>query len=86
VLDAAPQYVFPAKISFVAAEAQFTPKTVETSSEREKLMFRVRLQAPVEMLKTVGDRVKTGLRGTGYVRVDSAAVWPPGLVVKLPPP
>lgn len=86
VLDAAPQYVFPARISFVAAEAQFTPKTVETSSEREKLMFRVRLQAPVEMLKTVGDRVKTGLRGTGYVRVDSAVVWPPGLVVKLPPP
>jgi HlyD family secretion protein len=86
VLDAAPQYVFPAKISFVAAEAQFTPKTVETSSEREKLMFRVRLQAPVEMLKTVGDRVKTGLRGTGYVRVDGAVVWPPGLVVKLPPP
>jgi len=30
VLDAAPQYVVPARISFVASVAQFTPKTVET--------------------------------------------------------
>ena len=40
VLDAAPQYVIPAKVSFVASAAQFTPKTVETASERQKLMFR----------------------------------------------
>ena len=30
LLDAVPQYVIPAKVSFVASEAQFTPKTVET--------------------------------------------------------
>jgi hypothetical protein len=42
VLDAAPEYVIPAKVSFVASAAQFTPKTVETASERQKLMFRVR--------------------------------------------
>jgi len=39
VLDAAPQYVFPAKVSFVASVAQFTPKTVETATERQKLVF-----------------------------------------------
>ena len=44
VLDAAPQYVIPATISFVASQAQFTPKTVETANERQKLMFRVRAQ------------------------------------------
>lgn len=33
VLDAAPDYVVPASVSFVAAEAQFTPKTVETADE-----------------------------------------------------
>ncbi|KAG0906384.1 hypothetical protein G6F31_021810 [Rhizopus arrhizus] len=27
ILDAAPQYVIPAKVSFVASTAQFTPKT-----------------------------------------------------------
>ena len=42
VIDAAPQYVIPAKVSYVASVAQFTPKTVETASEREKLMFRVK--------------------------------------------
>jgi len=30
VLDAVPDYVIPAKASFVASVAQFTPKTVET--------------------------------------------------------
>jgi HlyD family secretion protein len=57
---------------------------VETSSEREKLLFRVRLQAPPKMLKTIGSRVKTGLRGLGYVRIDRNASWPAKLAVKLP--
>ena len=46
VVDAAPEYVFPATVSFVAPKSQFTPKTVEVQSEREQLMFRVKLQAP----------------------------------------
>jgi HlyD family secretion protein len=33
VLDAAPEYVVPATVSFIADVAQFTPKTVETESE-----------------------------------------------------
>ena len=45
ILDAVPQYVIPASVSFVAADAQFTPKSVETKDEREKLMFRVKLRA-----------------------------------------
>ena len=44
ILDPLPQYVFPASISFVATDAQFTPKSVETAEERQKLMFRVKLQ------------------------------------------
>ena len=71
VLDAAPQYVIPAKVSFVADVAQFTPKTVETASEREKLMFRIRAQIPVELLKKYITQVKTGLPGMAYVRLDS---------------
>lgn len=85
VLDAAPEYVFPATVSFVASEAQFTPKTVETAAEREKLVFRVKLQGPPEILKLHEEHVKSGLRGVAYVRVDRAAVFPPSLAVKLPP-
>ena len=85
VVDAAPEYVFPATVSFVAPESQFTPKTVEVQSEREQLVFRVKLQAPLQLLKGIEDQVKAGLRGVGYVRTDPAAVWPARLAVKLPP-
>ena len=85
VLDAAPQYVIPARVSFVASEAQFTPKTVETASEREKLMFRVRAQFPPEVLRKYASEVKAGLPGVAYVRLDSRTRWPARLQVKLPP-
>lgn len=76
VLDAAPDHVVPAKISFVASSAQFTPKTVETESERQKLMFRVRAQIPRELLLKYQTQVKTGLPGVAWVRLDSQAPWP----------
>ncbi len=84
VLDAAPQYVIPASVSFVADVAQFTPKTVETASEREKLMFRVRAQLPAHLLKKHILQVKTGLPGIAYVRSAPDADWPERLQVKLP--
>jgi HlyD family secretion protein len=76
VLDAAPQNPVPARVSFVASEAQFTPKTVETKEERQKLMFRVKAQVDPEVLKRYRSQVKTGLPGVAYVRVDPAAAWP----------
>lgn len=76
VLDAAPEYVIPASVSFVADVAQFTPKTVETAEEREKLMFRVRAQIPPDLLRKHIARVKTGLPGVAYVRIDDHAAWP----------
>jgi HlyD family secretion protein len=82
VLDAAPQYVIPAQVSFVADVAQFTPKTVETASERQKLMFRVRAQIPPYLLRKYITQVKTGLPGMAYIRLDSKAEWPAHLQVK----
>lgn len=76
VLDAAPHYVIPAKISFISDEAQFTPKTVETSLEREKLMFRVRAQISQTLLERYIKQVKTGLPGVAYVRTDTEQPWP----------
>lgn len=84
VLDAAPQYVIPAQISFVADVAQFTPKTVETAIERQKLMFRVKARIDPELLKQHLHHVKTGLPGMAYLRLDPQAEWPPELQIKLP--
>lgn len=84
IFDAAPNLVIPAKVTFVAAEAQFTPKQVETQSEREKLMFRVKVRIPQELLEKYERLVKTGITGVAYVKVSSTAEWPPNLAVKLP--
>lgn len=81
VLDAAPQYVIPAKLSFVASTAQFTPKTVETESERQKLMFRVKARIPPELLKEHIERVKTGLPGVAWVKYDADVPWPAALAL-----
>ncbi|MGJ0485833.1 MAG: HlyD family secretion protein [Methylomicrobium sp.] len=86
VLDFIPNYVIPAKASFVASVAQFTPKTVETESERLKLMFRVKANVAPELLKQYLEGVKTGLPGVAYVKIDPAASWPASLEVRLPPP
>jgi HlyD family secretion protein len=84
ILDPIPEYVIPAKVTFVATEVQFTPKTVETAAEREKLMFRVKLSIPPDLVKRYPNRAKTGARGVGYVRTKPGAVWPAFLAVKLP--
>lgn len=84
LLDAAPELVIPAKATFVADVAQFTPKTVETAEERDKLMFRVKASIPPELLKKHLERVKTGLPGVAWVRLDPDAPWPPQLEVRVP--
>ncbi|MGE4558689.1 MAG: HlyD family secretion protein [Desulfobulbus sp.] len=84
-LDAAPQFVIPARISYVAAVAQFTPKTVETANERQKLMFRIKARIEPELLQRHMTQVKTGLPGMAFVRLDSARNWPDRLTVNLPP-
>ncbi len=85
VMDAYPEYVFPASVSFIAPESQFTPKTVEVQSEREQLYFRVKLQKPPGVLKGMEEAIKSGLRAVAYVRLDPSVEWPARLAVKLPP-
>lgn len=76
LLDAAPGRAVPAQISFVAARAQFTPKQVETRSERERMMFRIKARVPPALVRQHLEQVKTGLTGMAYVRLDPQAVWP----------
>ncbi|MEI9892521.1 MAG: HlyD family efflux transporter periplasmic adaptor subunit [Chthoniobacter sp.] len=84
VLDVLPGRPIPATVSFVSPTAQFTPKEVETRSEREKLMFRIKVKiAPALLLRYV-DRVKTGLPGIAYVKLTPETAWPPQLQTDLP--
>ncbi|MGB7389125.1 MAG: HlyD family efflux transporter periplasmic adaptor subunit, partial [Pseudomonas neustonica] len=73
ILDAVPQYVIPAKVSYVASVAQFTPKTVETESEREKMMFRVKARIDPALLREHMEQVKTGLPGIAWLKLDADA-------------
>lgn len=84
VLDAAPGYVIPAQVTFVASVAQFTPKTVETASERQKLMFRVKARIDPELLKQHLKQVKTGLPGLAWLKLDPEAEWPENLRARVP--
>jgi len=76
--------VFPAKISFIATEAQFTPKNVETANERAKLMFKVKLRIPKETALQYKGLLKGGMVGNGYVRTNRQQAWSADLAVKLP--
>jgi HlyD family secretion protein len=84
VIDAISQYVIPAEVSYVASVAQFTPKTVETASEREKLMFRVKARLDPELLQRHLTQVKTGVPGVAYLRLDPQVEWPENLAIKVP--
>lgn len=85
VLDVvASEFAIPATVSFVAPEAQFTPKQVETRSEREKLMFRIKVQIPHDLVLRHIEKVKTGVRGVAYVRLDDTVAWPEALEKRYP--
>jgi len=76
LLDAYPDRAIPAKASFIATQSQFTPKTVETKTERDRLMFRVRVRIDPELLKARAESVRTGLPGVAFVRLDPQVPWP----------
>jgi HlyD family secretion protein len=77
-------FAVPAKVSFISPEAQFTPKQVETRSERDKLMFRIKLRIPPSLVERHLQQVKTGTRGIGYVRLDpNPPDWPANLQKRI---
>ena len=49
-------------------------------------MFRVKLSVPPERILPVIERIKTGIRGVGYVRLDDSAAWPERLDRPFPGP
>ncbi len=81
LLDALPGQPIPAVVSFVAPKAQFTPREVETRTEREKLMFRIKVKPDPAWLVAHRDLAKGGLPGVAYVRLDANAPWPANLQI-----
>lgn len=64
-LDAYPDKSFPATVTFVAENAEFTPKEVETQKERQKLVFRVKLSLD----NNLNREAKPGMPGDGYIEI-----------------
>jgi HlyD family secretion protein len=76
VLDAYLDHPLPSHVVFLADLAQFTPKTVETKTERDVLMFRIRVRIdPAELASHAAD-VRAGLPGMAYVRTKENAAFP----------
>jgi HlyD family secretion protein len=71
-----PNIVVPAKVTFIASEAQFTPKAVETESERDNLMFKIKLSIPKALLEQHEKQIKTGVRGNAFIRLNDSIEWP----------
>lgn len=84
ILDVFPDMAIPAYVSYVASVAQFTPKTVETQSERQKLMFRVKAQIKPELLNCYLEQIKTGVPGVAWLKLDKQQQWPTALSNLVP--
>ena len=76
LLDGYPDRPIPAKVSYLASQAQFTPKMVETKNDRDKLMFRVRVKIDPDRAHAHASEVRSGLPGMAYVKTDDAKEWP----------
>ena len=75
IFDVDPDKPIPATITVIDPVAQFTPKSVETKVEREKLMFRVKAKIDPELLRQHLEMVKTGVPGVAWVKLDPKASW-----------
>jgi HlyD family secretion protein len=70
--DAYPDKPFPAEVTFVSSEAEFTPKEVQTWEERQNLVFRVKIE-----VRSNDERLlKPGMPGVGLIRTDGKIPWP----------
>ena len=79
LLDAMPDRPIRASVTFIAAQNEFTPKAVETQSERDKLMFRIRIRIDPALLRRHEAAVRSGLPGLAYIRLDPKTPWPAAL-------
>ncbi len=61
--DTFPTKVYPGTVGFIASEAEFTPKTVQTTKERVKLVFRIKID-----LANAAGELKPGMPADAVLR------------------
>jgi HlyD family secretion protein len=65
-IDAFPNKSFPGRISFIAQEAEFTPKYIQTKDERINDVYRVKVEIENNDL-----RFKPGMPADAVIKIDS---------------
>jgi len=64
---------FEGRVSFIAAEAEFTPKNVQTAKERSKLVYRIKIDVDNPAME-----LKRGMPTDAEILLDSAPSQPAG--------
>jgi len=76
--DTYPDKKYAGRISFVSSEAEFTPKYIQTTRERVKLVYRIKIRVDNSSLE-----LKPGMPGDGYIdtehmaSMDNTPIWSP---------
>ena len=63
--DSYPKKVYQGRISFIAPEAEFTPKQIQTTEERVKLVYRIKI-----MVDNPNQELKPGMPADALFRVE----------------
>ncbi len=65
--DTYPGKPYPARVSYISAKAEFTPKTVETQKERVTLVYRAKV-----LVENPNQELKPGMPGEAVIPLDAA--------------
>ncbi|MBI4352962.1 MAG: efflux RND transporter periplasmic adaptor subunit [Candidatus Omnitrophica bacterium] len=69
--DAFPDQAFEAVVEKISEKAEFTPKNVETKSQRAKLVFEIKLK----IKENKDHKLKPGMPAEALIKIDKKAVW-----------
>jgi HlyD family secretion protein len=61
-IDTYPDKIYKGRISFISEEAEFTPKQIQTTEERAKLVYRIKVD-----IANVNLELKPGMPADGYI-------------------
>lgn len=77
--DSFPGKTYPGKLTFLAADAEFTPKQIQTQEERVKLVYRVKIEIP-----NPAHELKRNMPADARVPLSPATSEPSSAAVRLP--
>jgi HlyD family secretion protein len=66
--DSYPEKIYPGRITYIASEAEFTPKSVQTSKERVNLVYRIKVDVANPHME-----LKAGMPVDGVIVLDRSS-------------